>query len=54
VIQRSVANYGMINVRSDGNKVLIAQRLERKRSKSSRWDIYQFECDERGRLHYLH
>ncbi len=54
VIQRSVANYGMINVRSDGEKVVISQRLERERSKSKRWDIYQFETDSHGRLHYVH
>lgn len=54
VIQRSVANYGMINVRTDGNRLIVAQRLERQRSKSKRWDIYSFESDERGRLHYLH
>ena len=52
VIERSVANYGMINVRTDGDKVIIAQRLERDRSKSKRWDIYMFESDDRGRLHY--
>ena len=54
VIQRSVANYGMINVRTDGVRLIIAQRLERERSKSTRWDIYSFETDERGRLHYIH
>lgn len=54
IIERSVANYGMINVRTDGDRMIIAQRLERQRSKSKRWDIYQFESDERGRLHYEH
>jgi beta-lactamase superfamily II metal-dependent hydrolase len=54
VIERSVANYGMINVRTDGNRLIVAQRLERPRSKSKRWDIYMFESDERGRLHYVH
>ena len=54
VIERTVANYGMINVRTDGDKMIVAQRLERDRSKSKRWDIYQFESDERGRLHYKH
>jgi len=53
VIQRSVANYGMINVRTDGERMIVAQRLERKRSKSTRWDIYRFECDDFGRLHSL-
>ena len=54
VIERSVANYGMINVRTDGNRLIVAQRLERQRSKSKRWDIYLFESDDRGRLHYVH
>jgi hypothetical protein len=54
VIQRSVANYGMINVRTDGQRLIIAQRLERKRSKSTRWDIYEFESDAHGRLTYQH
>ena len=54
VIQRSVANYGMINLRTDGERVIIAQRLERERSKSHRWDIYLFESDERNRLRYAH
>lgn len=54
VIERSVANYGMINVRTDGERVIIAQRLERQRSKSKRWDIYLFESDAHGRLHFVH
>lgn len=54
VIQRSVANYGMINVLTDGTRMIVAQRLERERSKSTRWDIYRFEPDGRGRLHYQH
>ena len=54
VIQRSVANYGMINVLTDGTRMVVAQRLERKRSKSKRWDIYRFEPDGRGRLHYVY
>ncbi|MDH5398970.1 MAG: hypothetical protein OEX02_12545 [Cyclobacteriaceae bacterium] len=54
VIQRTVSNYGMINIRTDGHKMIIAQRLERERSKSKRWDIYQFEVDVHGRLKYVH
>ena len=53
VIQRSVANYGMINVRTDGNRLIVAQRLERARSRSQRWDIYRFETDDRGRLEFV-
>lgn len=52
VIQRSVANYGMINVRTDGERVVMAQRLERQRTSGKRWDIHRFEV--RGRLHYMH
>jgi hypothetical protein len=54
VIQRSVANYGMINVLTDGQNMVVAQRLERQRSKSKRWDIYKFEPDSRGRLEFIH
>ena len=54
VIQRSVTNYGMINVLTDGTRMLVTQRLERPRGKSKRWDIYRFEPDDRGRLHFQH
>ncbi len=53
VIERSVANYGMINLRTDGQKVIMAQRLERKRSKKVRWDIHAFETDQNGALRYV-
>jgi beta-lactamase superfamily II metal-dependent hydrolase len=54
VIQRSVANYGMINVRTDGTRMIVAQRLEQERSKAKRWDIYALEPDDRGRLEFRH
>ena len=54
VIQRSVANYGMINVLTDGEKMVVAMRLERQRSRAKRWDIYRFETDGHGRVHYVH
>lgn len=54
IIQRSVANYGMINVRTDGKKMIVAQRLEVERSKAVRWDIYPYYTDSHGRLHYQH
>jgi hypothetical protein len=44
----------MINVLTDGTRIVVAQRLERKRSKSKRWDIYRFEPDDRGRLKFQH
>jgi hypothetical protein len=52
IIERSVANYGMINLRSDGTRVVMAQRLETDRSKKRRWDIHCFEPDQNGRLKY--
>lgn len=52
IIERSVANYGMINLRTDGTNVMMCQRLEKKRSKSQRWDIHLFEPDQNGRLKY--
>lgn len=51
-IERSVAKYGMINVRTDGKNVLIAQKLERDRSKSKRWDIHLLEPDQNRQLKY--
>lgn len=37
----NVAKYGMITVRTDGEKVIIAQKLEKKRSEGQKWDIYE-------------
>jgi len=42
-IDRSVAVYGAINVRTDGRRVVLAQKLERPRSKGKKWDIYRIE-----------
>jgi len=39
----NIAKYGMISVRSNGEKVIIAQMLEVKRSKGQRWDIYELK-----------
>jgi len=36
----NVAKYGMITVRTDGERVIIAQKLERARDNSQQWDIY--------------
>lgn len=52
-IPRSVAVYGAINVRTDGHKVIIAQKLERPRSKSKKWDIYRLEPAGTGPLGYV-
>lgn len=48
-LDRSVAVYGMINVRTDGTKVIIAQKLEQPRSfTSEKWDIHKLEPGENG------
>ena len=52
VIDRSVAVYGAINVVTDGHKVVIAQKLERPRSASKKWDIYRLEREGNGPLLY--
>jgi hypothetical protein len=46
--QRSVAVYGMISLRTDGKRVVLAQRLERPRSKASKWDIHCLESGPYG------
>lgn len=42
--ERVVTVYGMINVRTDGDKVIVAQKLERKASGRD-WDIHKLEWD---------
>ena len=50
--KRNVTVYGAINVRSDGEKVVLAYMLERP-SDSKRWDIYPLESINNGPLHYI-
>ena len=38
--ERVVTVYGMINVRTDGNNVIFAQKLEKKASSGHSWDIH--------------
>lgn len=52
-LDRSVAVYGEINVRTDGERVVIAQKLEATRCKNKEWDIYQMERDDSGPLVYV-
>jgi beta-lactamase superfamily II metal-dependent hydrolase len=48
-LDRSVAVYGMINVRTDGKNVIIAQKLERPRSLTGeKWDIHKLEPGDDG------
>ncbi len=51
-LNRSVATYGAINVVSDGRRVIIAQKMERARSKKQRWDIYRLEAEGKGPLRF--
>jgi beta-lactamase superfamily II metal-dependent hydrolase len=50
-LDRSVAVYGAINLRTDGEKVVLAYKLERS-TPARGWDIYQLEPDAEGRLGY--
>lgn len=52
-LERSIAVYGMISLRTDGKKVIIAQKLEQQRSRNHKWDIHQFEQGPDNRLHYV-
>jgi hypothetical protein len=52
-LERSIAVYGMINLRTDGQKVVLAQKLEQPRSKADKWDIHQLEPGPDGRLRYV-
>ena len=36
--QRAVAVYGMINLRTDGERVVMAQKLEREAPSGAQWD----------------
>ena len=49
----NVAKYGMITVRTDGEQVIIAQKLERERSPGQKWDIYELYWNEKlGEFEY--
>jgi beta-lactamase superfamily II metal-dependent hydrolase len=52
-LERSIAVYGMINLRTDGKRVILAQKLERPRSKAEKWDIHQMQPGADGRLRYV-
>lgn len=52
-IERSVAVYGAINLRSDGRRIVMAQKVERPSRKDRAWDIYRLEPDAHGELHYV-
>ena len=49
----NIAVYWAITVRTDGDRVVLAQKLERPRGKSKKWDIYQLEREENGPMQAL-
>jgi beta-lactamase superfamily II metal-dependent hydrolase len=51
-IDRSVATYGAINLRTDGTRAVMAYKIERPTKNSKKWDIYRFEPGPDGRLTY--
>lgn len=53
VIDRSVAVFGAINLRTDGEKAVVAQKLERPRGQDRKWDIYKIEPQGRGGLRFV-
>lgn len=51
--QRAIAVYGMITVRTDGTKVLISTKLERRGTGGKEWDYYCLEPDAKGILQHV-
>lgn len=52
--RKNVSVYGLITVRSDGDKVIIAQKLEAPSKKSKKWDIYHLQYNsEKKRFEYI-
>jgi hypothetical protein len=52
-IERSVAVYGAINLRTDGHCVVMGYKIERPRSKDKGWDLYRLEPGDAGGLRYV-
>ena len=50
--ERNVTVYGSINLRTDGHRCIIAQKLE-KGGKSKVWDIYKLEKNNLGQFKYV-
>jgi len=51
-IGRSVARYGAINLRTDGERIVMAQMTEAPTRVSAEWDTYLIEPDAAGVLRY--
>ena len=42
-LERSVAVFGAINLRTDGTRAVVAQKIERPTDPDTSWDIYKFD-----------
>jgi beta-lactamase superfamily II metal-dependent hydrolase len=51
-LERAIAVYGLINLRTDGKKLLMAQKLERPAPSGSKWDVHRLEFVD-GELEYV-
>jgi hypothetical protein len=52
-IDRSVAVFGAINLRTDGRRIVMGQKIEKYRDPGKKWDIYCLEPDQNGILGYV-
>lgn len=52
-LDRSISTYGAINLRTDGRRVVIAQKIEKPRDARNGWDDYCFEPNAQGELEYV-
>jgi beta-lactamase superfamily II metal-dependent hydrolase len=50
--ERVVTVYGMINLRTDGERLVVAQKLEKAGPGGTEWDIHPLEPDADGHLQY--
>jgi beta-lactamase superfamily II metal-dependent hydrolase len=51
-LERAIAVYGLINLRTDGERLLVAQKLERPSPSGAKWDVHCFEL-RGGELTYV-
>ncbi len=51
-IDRSVAVFGAINLRTDGKRVVMGYKIEKPKFQDRKWDLYTLIPDETGELRY--
>lgn len=52
ILRKTIVTLGSIHLMTDGEKVLIAQKLERARGADKKWDFYRLEREGNGPLAY--